>query len=105
MTEMLSKDHINYLVNGADLRDITNYSEITVLKCLRDCYENDPSLCTCTMCTEDVYALAMNAAPVHYIQISSEEKYKHSDGYVHTSKIKEIVREAINKIKKNPNHD
>lgn len=105
MSEMLSKDNINYLINGFDLSDITNYNEIMVLEYLRECYENDLSLCNCTMCTEDVYALAMNMLPVRYIQISSIEKYKKSADYVDTNRIKAIVHDAIKKIKNNPNHD
>ncbi len=105
MPELLSKDSINYSVNGADLGDITNYNEIMVLECLRDCYKRDSSLCDCAICTEDAYALAMNLVPVRYIQISSVNKYKKSDSYVDTSIIKAIVDDAVDKIKKSPNHD
>lgn len=104
MAELLSKDHINYTVNGADLADITNYNEIMVLECLRARYESDTSLCDCAMCTEDAYALAMNMAPVRYIQISSVKKYRESDNYVDSSIIKAIVDDAVGKIKNNPNH-
>jgi len=105
VSELLSKDSINYLVNDADLGDITNYNEIMVLECLRDCYERDSSLCDCAICTEDTYALAMNLVPVRYIQISSVNKYKKSNNYVDTRIIKAIVDDAVDKIKKNPNHD
>ena len=104
MSELLSRDDLDYDVAGHSLRDIVNFNEYEVLRLMRRAYAKDLSFCQCNLCTEDVFALALNSLPARYIQASSVRTYRESVNYIDEKLIAEKVAEAIGKVSKNPHH-
>jgi hypothetical protein len=102
--EIIDRDSIDWSVEGRSLRDILNFNECVVLELMREIYEDDPSLCRCDACIEDVYALTLNALPTRYIQVTSVRTYKESAGFINKDDVKPKLNEAIGKVKDRPNH-
>lgn len=104
MSELLTRDTIDYDVAGHSLRDIVNYNEFEVLRAMRRMFSRDLSFCQCNLCAEDIYALALNGLPPRYIQASSVRTYRESTSFLDEELVGRKVQEAIDKVRKNPNH-
>ena len=102
--QVLNRDEMDYEVEGCSLRDVINFNEHLVLKMIKEALKNDVSLCRCSLCIEDVFALAMNSLPPRYIQITSLSKYSKSENFIDEKAVREKVMEAWKKISKNPGH-
>jgi hypothetical protein len=73
--DLLSRDNIDYTVNGVDLGEIANYNEHMVLAVMRRMSE-DGRLPTTSVLLEDIYVLALNMLPARYIQPTSITVYR-----------------------------
>jgi hypothetical protein len=103
--EILSREQIDSTVNGHSLVDVINYTELEVLTVLRELYESDDELCRCAICTEDIYALTLNKLPAKYIQSTSRRKLDSSSEAAPVAPaIKNVMLEAVRKVKARPNH-
>ncbi|MBI5015974.1 MAG: late competence development ComFB family protein [Deltaproteobacteria bacterium] len=104
MAELLTHDSIDYDVAGHSMRDIVNYNEFEVLRAMRKLFAKDVSFCQCNLCTEDIYALALNSLPPRYIQASSVRSYRESVNFIDERLVAEKVQESVAKVRRNPNH-
>ncbi len=102
--EMISRDGLDYQVEGHSLGEIFNFNEYAVLKAMRELYAADPGLCRCSLCVEDVFALALNALPPRYIQSTSLRTYELSPKFIGAEEVGSKVREALAKVAGSPNH-
>jgi competence protein ComFB len=101
---IISRDSLDYRVEGHSLGEIFNFNEQAVLETMREIYESDPSLCKCSLCIEDIFALALNSLPPRYIQATSMTEYEASPDYIGNDEVREKVATAVEKVSKRPNH-
>ena len=90
-----------YIVNENSLDHVRNRHEVIVLGFMRDKLPEETDFCGCKLCVEDVYAVAMNTLPAHYVQRSSIILKK---GPPSDADIARTVEDAIDKVKVRPNH-
>jgi hypothetical protein len=102
--ELLSRDAIDYLIQGHSLADLPNYHEQAVLKMLREVYAGGNPPCGCSLCVEDIYALALNSLPARYIQATSVRSYETSASFVSDDEVRKRVLSAMEKVRESPNH-
>jgi len=102
--EILSRDAIDYDVAGHSLSEIINFNEDAVLRAMRGLYARDKDLCRCSICVEDLFALALNTLPPRYIQATSLHTYEGSRHYLPEEQITAAVADAAGKVKARPNH-
>lgn len=102
--EIIERDNTDYTIEGNSLAEIVNINERTVLKIMREIYAADPALCRCSMCVEDVYALALNALPPRYIQSTSLEVYEASRRFIPREQVRAKVLAAVTKVQAAPKH-
>ena len=90
-----------YVVNDTSLDHVRNRHEVIVLEIMREKLPGETDFCGCKLCLEDVYAVAMNTLPAHYVQSSSIilKKDPPSD-----ADIARTVEDAFDKVKVRPNH-
>ena len=101
---VLNRDEMEYEIEGCSLRDIINFNEYLVLKVIKDILDSNVSLCRCSLCIEDVFALALNSLPPRYIQITSLERYTASENFIDEEIVREKVLDAWERINRNPSH-
>lgn len=104
MENLLSREVLNYTIDGCFVGDIINFNEIATLKVMREVLDSDSSFCHCDACIEDTYALAMNNLPARYIQVTSKEKYTNSDNFICDETVRSSIISAMEKVKAEPNH-
>jgi competence protein ComFB len=104
MVDIFDLNEIEFEIEGCSLDNIINYNIYVVLKIIKEIYKEDDSLCRCSLCIEDAFALALNALPPKYIPANNCEKYIESDDYIPEKEIRGKIIAALEKIKKNPNH-
>lgn len=102
--EMIVRDETDYAVEGHSLQEIVNFNEVAVLRAMRELFGRDPDLCRCSLCVEDVYALALNSLPPRYIQATSVRTYRGSAHFISEEEIQQQVRQAVDRVRANPNH-
>ena len=102
--ELLSRDAIDYGIQGHSLADLPNYHEQVVLDVLREVYAGATPPCGCSICVEDTYALALNSLPPRYIQATSVRSYQSSANFISQEEVRAKVLEAVEKVRKQPNH-
>ncbi len=102
--EIFTRDAIDYAVAGHSLHEIVNFNEHLVLKALRQLYAADRSVCRCSICVEDTFALALNSLPPRYIQPTSVTAYQGSAHFVSEEQVRAKVAEAAATVKTRPNH-
>ena len=91
----------NFMVNNISLDHVRNRHETIVLDFMREKLPGESDFCGCKLCLEDVFAVAMNTLPAHYVQSSSiilkQEPPSNAD-------IARTVEDAIDRVKVRPNH-
>jgi len=102
--EILSRDAIDYDVAGHSLAEIINFNEDGVLRAMRKLYAGDAALCRCSICVEDIFALALNTLPPRYIQATSVHTYEGSRNFIPAEQVTAVVAESAGKVKARPNH-
>jgi hypothetical protein len=92
---------------GHDLSDIHNFNEDLVVDLLEKMLFDDKNVCKCHTCIEDMYALALKLIePQYHPNIFAErasQKYLLAQ-QAFKEKAESKLREAIERIKKNPHH-
>lgn len=102
--EIFGREGIDYTIENCTVIDVINYNEILAVEIIRHILNEDDSLCRCSFCIEDAYALTMNSLPARYIQITSPDKYLNSKNYIDETTVWESAMKAFEKVKGNPNH-
>jgi len=104
LKNLLSREVLNYTIEGSFVGDVINFNEIIAVKTMREVLKSDDSFCRCDVCIEDTYALAMNSLPPRYIQVTSEDKYTSSSDFINDTTIRDSVIQAMEKVRAEPNH-
>lgn len=90
-----------YLYNDFSLAGIRNRHEPRVVEAMRELLPAADDFCGCRLCVEDVYAMALNLLPAHYVQSGSmvlgQEIPTDED-------IKRAVADALDTVRVRPNH-
>ncbi len=89
-----------YISFGVNLESIRNVWETKVIKCMDEVLPDYPDFDYCSICIQDVYALAMNQFPPKYIQqgtVMIKKEYSDAD-------FRDAVEIAVEKVLKKPNH-
>ncbi|MBI3814898.1 MAG: late competence development ComFB family protein [Nitrospinae bacterium] len=94
-----------YLIIGHSVEDIRNDNELLIIKKINEAFQNDPQLCRCRLCVEDIYALSLNYLPARYKQSLTLATLHGEKGWqIEDARIEEAVRSAIEQVKKRPHH-
>lgn len=95
----MPEDHYQY--NDFSLEPIRNRQESRVVAAMRDLLPPADDFCGCRLCVEDVYAIALNDLPAHYVQNGSLvfRRQPPSD-----EDIQRAVADALDKVRVRPNH-
>ena len=90
-----------YLYNDFSLASVRNRQESRVVRAMREIVPKDPEFCGCRICVEDVYAMALNLLPAHYVQsgamVLGEPPPNDDD-------IRRAVTDALDTVRVRPNH-
>jgi len=92
---------------GHDLSETYNFNEDLVIELLEEIAAGDETLCKCSICAEDMYALSLTMLrPRYHPDIFSENAYedKEASEAAVRSEAEEAVREAIRKVREEPHH-
>ena len=87
------------------MNDVFNYMEIWVEEYMNK-FLKEYDVCDCEICRKDVFALALNNLPPYYVVTQKGKimaKYKIKE-YQFETDIILAVTNAIEVVKKNPNH-
>lgn len=85
---------------GVNLSSVRNAWETKLIKILNEVLPDFPEFDYCTICIQDVYALAMNQLNPKYVQhgtVLLVKEYTNQD-------FRDVIEIAIEKVLKNPNH-
>jgi Late competence development protein ComFB len=90
-----------YRFNDFSLETIRNRQEARVADAMRELLPLADDFCGCRLCVEDVYAIALNELPAHYVQHGSFvlRKQLPSD-----EDVRRAVTDALDKVRVRPNH-
>ena len=90
-----------YQYDGFSLDHIRNRQEVRVVAAMRDLLPHADDFCGCRLCVEDVYAIALNSLPAHYIQsgamVLGQPPPTEQD-------VVRAVADALDKVRVRPNH-
>ena len=89
-----------YLAFGVDLSKVRNAWETRLIKCMIDILPKYPEFDYCSICIQDVYALAMNQLNPKYVQhgtVLLKKEYTDKDFI-------DVIEIAVEQVLKNPNH-
>ncbi len=95
----LKKD--KYTSFGVSLEHVRNAWETKLIKCMDKVLLDYSEFDYCSICIQDVYALAMNQLNPKYVQqgtVMINKEYTTDD-------FRDIIETAVEKVIKNPNHD
>ena len=87
-------------IHGHNLSQVHNRNEYRVAVVIARLLAETPEYCTCTLCVEDMFALALNSLPAHYVQTGSIVLNPNPSEAV----VEQQVRHAIHQVGKQPNH-
>ncbi|MBU3916878.1 late competence development ComFB family protein [bacterium] len=90
-----------YTSFGVSLEHVRNVWETKVIKCMDKVLPDYPEFDYCSICIQDVYALAMNQLNPKYIQqgtVMIKKEYSDDD-------FRDALALAVEKVIKKPNHD
>jgi len=90
-----------YLINGRSLERIRNICELMVIESIKKVMNEYPSFDQCSMCVEDVYALALSRIPATYAHLGSIILNKE----VTDEDVESVVRFAITQVADHPKHN
>lgn len=90
-----------YLYNDFSLAGIRNRHEVRVVEAMRERLPTAEDFCGCRICVEDVYAMALNLLPAHYIQSGAMVLGKEIPT---DDDIKRAVADALDTVRVRPNH-
>ena len=85
---------------GVNLATVRNAWETKLIRCMGEVLPNFPEFDFCTICIQDVYALAMNQLNPKYVQqgtVLLKKQYTDAD-------FKRVIEFAVERVMKNPNH-
>jgi hypothetical protein len=90
-----------YQIGDFTLETVRNRQEMRVVTAMRDLLPTAEDFCGCRLCVEDVYAIALNSLPPHYVQSGALllRKPPPSD-----DDIARAVQDALDKVRVRPNH-
>lgn len=90
-----------YRYNDFSLEHIRNRQESRVAEAMRDLLPSAKDFCGCRLCVEDVYAIALNELPAHYVQHGAWVLRKQPPT---DDDVRRIVGDALDKVRVRPNH-
>lgn len=90
-----------YQVYDISLEKVRNRQEARVVTAMRTLLPQAEDFCGCRLCVEDVYAIALNALPAHYVQSGSMVLRKEPPS---VQDIERAVGDALDKVRVRPNH-
>jgi Late competence development protein ComFB len=90
-----------YRFNDFSLHQVRNRQEARVAAAMREVLPISTDFCGCRLCVEDVYAIALNGLPPHYVQ-SGSMVLKHQPPT--DEQIRAAVEDALDKVRTRPNH-
>lgn len=96
----MSSKKNSYELDGYSVEHIRNRNELKAIQILEEVIMEFNDFDHCQLCIEDVYGLTINQLPVRYIQVGGLNLSKG----VSDEEIREIAREAIQKVINNPSH-
>lgn len=79
-----------------------NLCEFFVIESMERIIPANADFCVCSICVEDVYALALNRIPARYIQ--NDYSDHDSNNIIDLNLIDSVVSEAIALVLRNPHH-
>ena len=90
-----------YSFEDYSMEHIRNRQEARVIAAMRDLLPDADDFCGCRLCVEDVYAIALNDLPAHYVQSGSLliRRQPPTD-----EDIRRAVSDALDKVRVRPNH-
>lgn len=89
-----------YTIRNTALYKIRNRNELRVIKHLEDILAEFPDYTPEALDIQDIYALALNKLPSHYIQEGSIVLHESVDD----TTIRDRIREAVRLVRKRPNY-
>ncbi len=89
-----------YIFGNTSLYRIRNRNELRVIKNLPNILQEHPGYKLDTLDIQDIYALALNKLPAHYVQEGSIILHEPVDDTM----IRDAIREAFQIVIQNPNH-
>ena len=100
---MQSEDKLKekYSYGSISLYRIRNKNEVKVIENLDTVLREFPDYQPNTLDIQDIYALALNKLPPHYKQETSIVLR----GSVNQEEIQQAIREAVQRVRENPNYD
>ena len=90
-----------YIIGETNLEHVRNRHETRVIDTMRDLVSDTEDFCGCRICLEDVFAVAMNGLPAHYVQSASIVLKKMPPS---EQDISRAVADAIGVVRVRPNH-
>jgi Late competence development protein ComFB len=90
-----------YRFSDFTLDKIRNRQEARVAAAMRSLLPGAEGFCGCRLCVEDVYAIALNALPPHYVQSGSIVLRKNPPT---DADVERAVSDALDKVRVRPNH-
>lgn len=89
-----------YVFGNTSLYRIRNRNELRVIKNLPKILKEHPDTKLDTLDIQDIYALALNKLPAHYVQEGSVVLYEPVDDTM----IRDAIREAFHTVMQYPNY-
>jgi len=90
-----------YEIYDLSLEKVRNRQEVRVIDSMRRLLPTAPDFCGCRLCVEDVYAIALNVLPAHYIQSGSMVLRREPPS---DQDVERAVADALDKVRVRPNH-
>lgn len=89
-----------YMYGSTPLLNIRNRNELRVIRKLQDILKEYPGYEPNTIDIQDIYALALNKLPAHYVQEGSIVLHESVDD----TSIKDAIRDAVHFVRQRPNY-
>ena len=104
MGKLDNREPIKLSARGHSMEHIRNKNETLVAETMEEILPEMKTLCPCSLCTEDIYTIALNSLPPNYRHSMSINLHKKSAMEETREKIREAVRQAAKKVAKKPKH-
>lgn len=93
-------DEEQYFYGATPLGQIRNRNELRVVAMLPQVLDESPDIAVDSIDVQDIYALALNKLPAHYVQETAIVLKE----AVEDEAVRLAVREAVEIVRKKPNH-